>query len=701
MLTASLDPTFGRGGAVVGPADSGSGSVLSGVVALAVQLDGKIVAAGSDSQGAVVRRFNANGSVDISFGTGGQAKIPLPAGETSIFIGADGLAIGPDGSIVVAATTDRAATTGPYRAEGGLVARLTPAGQLDTSFGTGGEFVLPANDLVSAVAVQADGKVVAVGSRFLPAATGQGQPLFSQSQVLAIRLTTAGTFDSTFNGSGELVFGLIGSGAPGNSFATVGTAVAIAPTGQIYAAAGRDTLGTVDGGTAGMVARIKTDGTLDGTYGAGGILASDVTNQIATITALAVQPDGKVLVASRVTGYTGPYTPALVRLLPDGTVDPSFQGLAFQATTVAGSTDVIRGIAVGGDGIITAAGTSAASGLYVEQFTAAGRLDTTLGANGQFAVLPNPPAISGSLGRSLAGGSVALTPAGKIIVGGTLTDRIPGTNLPPGSTYANAYRSVLAEVVTGTNVAHAVPGDYDGDGRSDVAAELAALGQFAYRPSSGMPDVVQGFGQGAIGKTIPMAGDFDGDGRADVAAYLPALGQFAYRPSSGGRDVIASFSPSADRAADLIPAPGDYDGTGRAQVAAYDPYTGSFLIRSAGGTNRVVRFGRAGFNESVPAPGDYDGDGKTDLAVYMPGQGIYAYRPSSGGADVLQSFGQVGGYRTVPAASVPYAQFVFIPPVPVTTAASAMATQASAAFIPLTEGLTDPPSVKKKAASPA
>ncbi len=52
------------------------------------------------------------------------------------------------------------------------------------------------------------------------------------------------------------------------------------------------------------------------------------------------------------------------------------------------------------------------------------------------------------------------------------------------------------------------------------------------------------FGQRGRGQTIPAPGDYDGDGKTDVAAYLPACGLFAVRPSSGGADRLGSFGPA-------------------------------------------------------------------------------------------------------------------------------------------------------------
>jgi uncharacterized delta-60 repeat protein len=137
-----LDPTFGAKGVVtlqVGPA--GAAAIAS---AVAVQSDGKIVVAGrtrfdcdlddpscKQVRQAVVARFEADGSLDAGFGTGGI--VLLDAGEPYTEITQHGLALEPSGRIVVGGDTESA--DGPHYA---FVARLTAAGVLDIDFGNGG-----------------------------------------------------------------------------------------------------------------------------------------------------------------------------------------------------------------------------------------------------------------------------------------------------------------------------------------------------------------------------------------------------------------------------------------------------------------------------------------------------------------------------------------------------------------------------------
>ena len=193
-----------------------------------------------------------------------------------------------------------------------------------------------------------------------------------------------------------------------------------------------------------------------------------------------------------------------------------------------------------------------------------------------------------------------------------------------------------------------VAGDYNGDGKADIAVYLVNQASFAIRPSTGGPDVVVPFGIAGAGQTIPAPGDYFGTGTTDIAAYLPSTGAFAIRPSTGGPDVIVPFGIAG--AGQTIPAPGDYDGSGKTEIAVYLPSLGEFAYRPAnGGPDVIVPFGIAGTGKSIPMPGDYDGSGKTEFAVYMPGTGMFAYRPANGGPDVIEQFGIAGAGQTIPA----------------------------------------------------
>ncbi len=174
----SLDPGFGAGGKVT--TQFANAWWYDRALALAVQKDGKIVAAGANNGSFALARYNSNGSLDSGFGAGGQVV-------TLGIYTARSVALQADGKIVASGT------------QGGAfaLARYTADGYLDASFGSGGRVItdFKGDDAVgSAVIVQADGKIVVAGYR------RKG----SYATVLA-RYNTDGTLDTSAGTSGILI----------------------------------------------------------------------------------------------------------------------------------------------------------------------------------------------------------------------------------------------------------------------------------------------------------------------------------------------------------------------------------------------------------------------------------------------------------------------------------------------------------------
>ena len=154
-----------------------------------------------------------------------------------------------------------------------------------------------------------------------------------------------------------------------------------------------------------------------------------------------------------------------------------------------------------------------------------------------------------------------------------------------------------------------VPGDYDGDGRDDIAVfrPFGASWQLS-RSSEG--DVTECFG--AV-HAIPVPGDYDGDGRTDIAFYQPKYSQWFLRPTIGGNDTRCLGTLGDPNS---LPIPGDYDGDGKTDAAVYNPATSAWTLQQTRSGLASIVFGWS--HNDVPVPADYDGDGRTDLAVYRP-----------------------------------------------------------------------------------
>ncbi len=656
LATSLLDPTFGQGGALLGPV-APSGPIELSHAAVTMQPDGKIVTIGngpspdSDSP-LLVSRYNADGSVDTTFGTNGQVAIPAPTGSTGGALTPHDVAIEPTGKITFAVSygpvysSTGATVIDPSRSQ---IVQVTSSGQLDSTFAQNGEFLINLPDAIfENIAVQADGRVVAAGL-----STAPNTPLnMRDTQISVIRLTPTGTLDPTFNGTGILA---TLPGSLTNWSANV-DGVAITPSGQILVSGDGQNMGVY---AHLLVERLLTNGALDASFGSGGIVTINQTYSSTGYNYNAAFPsDGTiVLPAGQNFPTNGEAHRGFIRLLPNGTIDPSFRPFAQPpAGSMPAEYDSLETFTVGSDGAIILGGVDSSQHLLLlERYLPNGTVDRGFGTNGRLTLAVPSTIIPAKLADGgLSVNGVVITPAGQIVVAG---DQYGGHIIPNGSDNGgplqviDSSQSFLTRLISplpSTPTKPPAPGNYDGGGKTDVAAYLPALGLFAYRKSGGGGDVLQSFGPAALGGTIPAPGDYDGDGKADVAAYLPALGAFAIRPSSGGPDRIIPFGiPGAGQS---IPAPGDYDGDGKTDLAVYLPALGIMAYRpSNGGADVLTRFGIPGAAQSIPAPGDYDGMGKTDVAVYLPALGILAYRPSNGGADVLTRFGIPGAAQSIPA----------------------------------------------------
>lgn len=503
--------------------------------------------------------------------------------------------------------------------------------------------------------------------------------------ICASEALAVGTLDPTFGNNGEASFSLPIS--PWRS--------AIQPDGKIvivspWASSSR---------FYSSLTRYNSDGTLDLTFGRHGRASYDSSNYFG-VWAIAIQPDGKIVLAGSRAAST-PYSSdmMLARFNADGSPDTSF-GQGGTVVTDLSDREEIHAVAVQPDGKIVVAGSASFSGqcgfrFVLGRYTDQGLLDINFGRNG-FIFTPFGncnPNIYVSFPEFNA---VSINPDGKILVGGKVsTDYVnyvvaqfsssgtmeffksfhsfqedsPGFNfiskLPDGKILAIGEK--VARFLSNGELDPSFPLNdqlaqrtsfYNGNGallpdgkilfhtsfspletNVDYVRVLSrnggVIGEIR-REQSGYP-VANVLAQ-ADGKIIllfqdkmsryldisSLAGrqtDFDGDYKSDIGYFRPVDGTWAVRTSTYGEVMRASFGLPGD-----YPTPGSFYssfttgshyGGSRALVAVYRPSAGVWYVNRMCGDQVCSRaLGEAG---AFPVGGDYDGDGLDDFAVFKDG----------------------------------------------------------------------------------
>jgi len=174
-----------------------------------------------------------------------------------------------------------------------------------------------------------------------------------------------------------------------------------------------------------------------------------------------------------------------------------------------------------------------------------------------------------------------------------------------------------------------IPADYDGDGKTDIAVFRQATGEWLIQQSLGGALTVP-WGAPALGD-VPVAADYDGDGKADIGVYRRSTGQWFLRRSSAGNLIVSWGAPSLGD----TPVPSDYDGDGRADIGVYRTTTGQWFISRSSSGLLSVAWGAPSLGDT-PVPADYDGDGKADVAIARPATGEWFVRQTGGGTTIAR-----------------------------------------------------------------
>lgn len=565
----TLDTAFGAGGFAIVPV----GTRATGA-AIAVQADGKLVVAGeawfslAAPQPFVVRLL-ATGALDATFGTAGVQVFAASGTATSLVL---------DGTSVVVA--GRVSDAGVPKL---MVARLTSAGQLDTTFAADGvaETAIGTSAIARGVALGGGGTLVAAGS------TGTG----NTADLAVVRYLANGTLDPAFGGDGIVTTAIGTRGDEAN-------AVVVDAMGRV-AIAGVTGVAATD--TAALVVRYEADGDLDPTFDGDGIVTFDVANRLDRFLALALAGD-KLVCAGLVDRHR------VVQLLATGAPDPAFNGGTPIDPDLGGFGQLVTAIAAA-DGTIYSIATEMNNpldrgALLAARMSATGVRDDAYGTAG-IAVAP-----SGASAEIATG--VVVDPDGSVVAAGfgaglslrraVLAKLLADGTPDPGFGTAGATR--LAELATARGIARTA------SGALVVAGDLPS-------PTSSRYTVARYTAAGALDTTFGTAGVFSDPVVAGGNASPRALAQDA-----AGRLVVVgnagTGSSFADAGAIRLTAEGALDptfgGDGRVVLdlgSVFDELTdvavapdGKLVAVGAALTSLVVRLEDDGDLDPT-----FDGDG--------------------------------------------------------------------------------------------
>ena len=380
--------------------------------------------------------LSAAGTLDPTFGTNGVALTTL---STSTYPdeSAHDVQIQTDGKIVVAGYAATAKTSNDF-----ALARYNANGSLDTTFGSGGKIRTDfggTRDSAAALAFQTDGKIVVVGISNRNTSTKAGS--LPNNDFAIARYNPTGSLDTTFGAGGK-----VSTSASADSSLNLSDgayAVALQPDGKIVVA------GTTFNGTKRdfAVVRYDANGNLDPTFGSGGKVTTAVGSGDDWLYGLALQSDGKIVVAGQASGSSGL---ALVRYTAEGRLDPAFGPVGNGKVMTANALHfrVYGGLVIQPDGKIAVAGDALIGNNYefaIARYDANGNLDLNFNPNGL-----NPGiATIGTPSSQDFGQAVALQPDGKFVLGGdsktgtssydTALARINADRSPDASFGANGF----------------------------------------------------------------------------------------------------------------------------------------------------------------------------------------------------------------------------------------------------------------------
>jgi uncharacterized delta-60 repeat protein len=365
----------------------------------------------------------AAGQLDPTFAFGGQLRVVVDSSASSKNVHPNGIAVQPDGGLVVAVD-----------GSGSFLVRLGPLGARDGRFGVNGRVVTI--DAPRAVLVQPDGKIVVAGGR---------------TTLQIARYKPDGTPDPGFGVSGIVTetFATILSGSAAGA-----ADIVMQPDGKLVV------VGSADRSIA--LLRLNPNGTLDPSFGSGGKVLTSHPSGDAFGTAIALSADGRLAVAGYVVALNNGAGWVTARYNNDGSLDASFGGGGLVTGPLGANSQTARHIIVQGDGRLVVAGNGGGRAAVV-RYNVNGTLDASFGTDGVVSLV-----VADDTGAS----ALALQPDGKLLVGITpISQRMSAVRLlSSGAIDASYAAPALLTVGDGTTLFSAV---LQPDGKLVLGGSLA------------------------------------------------------------------------------------------------------------------------------------------------------------------------------------------------------------------------------------